>query len=46
MIDHCVLCSSQDYIGTGTRDLHHPILESAKKHRHYCLGLLFILCEG
>jgi hypothetical protein len=31
MIDHCVLCSSQDYIGTGTRDLHHPILESAKK---------------
>jgi hypothetical protein len=30
MIDHCVLCSSQDHLGTGMHDLDHPILAGAE----------------
>jgi hypothetical protein len=26
MIDHYVLCSSQNHLGTGTHDLEHPVL--------------------
>jgi hypothetical protein len=26
MIDHCVLCSSQDHLRTGMCDLDHPVL--------------------
>jgi hypothetical protein len=30
MVDHSVFCISQDHLGTGTRDLDHPILAGAK----------------
>jgi hypothetical protein len=30
MIDHCVLCSSQDQLGTRTHDLDYPVLAGAK----------------
>jgi hypothetical protein len=33
MIDYSVLCSLQDYLRTRTRDLDHPILVGAEKHR-------------
>jgi hypothetical protein len=29
MIDHYVLCSSQDHIGIGTRNLYHSVLAVA-----------------
>jgi hypothetical protein len=30
MIDHSMLCSSQDHLRTGTRDLDHPVLDGLK----------------
>jgi hypothetical protein len=36
MIDHCVLCSSQDHLRTGMCDLDHPILVDAENIDSWC----------
>jgi hypothetical protein len=37
MIDHSVLCSSQDHLKTGTCDFDHPTLADAKNTDNWCI---------
>jgi hypothetical protein len=36
MIDHRMICSSQDHIRTGTCDLNHPILIGVENNDKKC----------